>query len=70
LAANDNRLAPPPFWRTDYFRGRDDPAGPSHDRSRRRETVCVEEHHRWRRVIIEPDGETVDNAFFDRNFRP
>jgi hypothetical protein len=19
LAANDNRLAPPPFWRTDYF---------------------------------------------------
>jgi hypothetical protein len=25
---------------------------------------------RWLRVIVEPDGETVHNAFWDRNFRP
>jgi hypothetical protein len=28
------------------------------------------ERARWLRVIVEPDGETVHNAFWDRNFRP
>jgi len=25
---------------------------------------------RWLRVVTEPDGETVHNAFWDRNFEP
>ncbi len=25
---------------------------------------------RWLRVIIEADGETAHNAFWDRNFKP
>lgn len=25
---------------------------------------------RWLRVIAEPDGETVHNAFWDRRFKP
>ena len=29
-----------------------------------------EEHQRWLRVVIEADGETVHNTFFDRNFKP
>jgi hypothetical protein len=37
---------------------------------RRRHWVWVESQQRWLRIIIEPDGETVHNAFFDRNFRP
>jgi len=32
--------------------------------------LWVEERGRWMRVIIEPDGETVHNAFWDRNFKP
>jgi len=28
------------------------------------------DRQRWLRVIVEPDGETVHNAFWDRNFRP
>jgi hypothetical protein len=30
----------------------------------------VVERQRWLRVIVEPDGETVHNAFWDRKFRP
>jgi hypothetical protein len=30
----------------------------------------VETRQRWLRVVVEPDGETVHNAFWDRNFRP
>jgi hypothetical protein len=30
----------------------------------------VPARRRWLRVIVEPDGETVHNAFWDRNFRP
>ena len=28
----------------------------------------VEERRRWLRVVTEPDGETVHNAFWDRTF--
>ena len=28
------------------------------------------ERQRWLRVVTEPDGETVHNAFWDRNFKP
>jgi hypothetical protein len=35
-----------------------------------RHWVWVEQHQRWLRVVIESDGETVHNAFFDRNFKP
>jgi hypothetical protein len=37
---------------------------------RRRHWVWIEPWQRWLRVIVEADGETVHNAFFDRNFRP
>jgi hypothetical protein len=30
----------------------------------------VAERRRWLRVIVERDGETVHNAFWDRRFRP
>jgi hypothetical protein len=30
----------------------------------------VSARQRWLRVIVEPDGETVHNAFWDRKFRP
>jgi len=30
----------------------------------------VADRRRWLRVIVEPDGETVHNAFWDRKFRP
>jgi len=30
----------------------------------------VEEVKKYLRVVLEPDGETVHNAFFDRRFKP
>jgi hypothetical protein len=88
-AANDNRLPPPPFWRTGYFveamtrpdrraiepddvkRALEQPTCWSvQSDGRRRHWVWVEPQQRWLRVIVEPDGETVHNAFFDRNFKP
>jgi hypothetical protein len=30
----------------------------------------VPERRRWLRVVTEADGETVHNAFWDRNFEP
>lgn len=30
----------------------------------------IGERQRWLRVVTEPDGETVHNAFWDRNFEP
>jgi hypothetical protein len=30
----------------------------------------VTERQRWLRVVTEPDGETVHNAFWDRDFEP
>ena len=30
----------------------------------------ITERNRWLRIIIEPDGETVHNAFWDRSFKP
>ncbi len=30
----------------------------------------VAERQRWLRVVTEPDGETVHNAFWDRTFEP
>jgi hypothetical protein len=88
-AANDNRVPPPPFWRTAYFikamarpdRRDIDPAHvkraleqPTYRSAqpdgRHRHWIWVPSRHRWLRVIIEADGETVHNAFFDRNFKP
>jgi hypothetical protein len=88
LAANDNRLPPPPFWRTGYFvqamtrpdrgtidlddvkRGLEQPTYQSvQPDGRRRHWVWVSSQQRWLRIIVEPDGETVHNAFFDRNFK-
>jgi hypothetical protein len=37
---------------------------------RQRHWVWVQSQQRWLRIIVEPDGETVHNAFFDRNFKP
>jgi len=37
---------------------------------RRRHWIWLDGQQRWLRVIVEPDGETVHNAFFDRSFRP
>ena len=37
---------------------------------RRRHWVWVEAAQRWLRIVVEPDGETVHNTFFDRNFKP
>jgi len=37
---------------------------------RHRHWIWVGTERCWLRVIVEPDGETVHNAFFDRNFRP
>lgn len=31
---------------------------------------CATERQRRLRVVTEPDGETVHNAFWDRNFKP
>lgn len=36
---------------------------------RLRHWVWVEERQRWLRVIIEADGETIHNAFWDRKFK-
>jgi len=30
----------------------------------------IDEAQKYLRVIVEPDGETVHNAFFDRGFKP
>ncbi len=30
----------------------------------------IEEENKYLRVVLEPDGETVHNAFFDRRFKP
>jgi len=35
-----------------------------------RRWVFVAEAGKYLRVVTEPDGETVHNAFFDRRFRP
>ena len=32
--------------------------------------VFIDETNKYRRVVTEPDGETVHNAFFDRRFHP
>lgn len=37
---------------------------------RQRLWAYIVERCRWLRVIVEPDGETVHNAFWDRKFRP
>jgi hypothetical protein len=37
---------------------------------RQRHWIWVDPQQRWLRIIVEPDGETVHNAFFDRNFKP
>jgi len=37
---------------------------------RRRNWIRAQSQQRWLRVIVEADGETVHNAFFDRNFKP
>ena len=37
---------------------------------RTRRWVYIPEEHRYLRVILLADGETVHNAFFDRRFRP
>ena len=50
------RLAP--------YRSKQQPDG------RYRHWLWVAARQRWLRVIIEPDGETVHNAFWDRNFKP
>ncbi|MCY4580193.1 MAG: hypothetical protein OXD31_14250 [Chloroflexi bacterium] len=40
------------------------------DNGRVRRWGFIEERGRYLRVITEPDGETVHNAFLDRRFRP
>jgi len=35
-----------------------------------RRWALISEMDRYLRVITEPDGETVHNAFFDRRFKP
>ena len=40
------------------------------DNGRVRRWGFIEERDRYLRVITEPDGETVHNAFLDRRFRP
>lgn len=35
-----------------------------------RRWAFIQETGRYLRVVTEPDGETVHNAFFDRRFRP
>jgi hypothetical protein len=32
--------------------------------------IWVARRAKWLRVVVEPDGETVHNAFWDRRFRP
>lgn len=40
----------------------------ANDRIRRWAFIC--EAEKYLRVVTEPDGETVHNAFFDRRFQP
>jgi hypothetical protein len=40
------------------------------DNGRIRRWALIEEAGKYLRVVTEPDGETVHNAFFDRGFRP
>lgn len=40
------------------------------DNGRIRHWVFIAEENKYLRVVTEPDGETVHNAFFDRRFRP
>jgi hypothetical protein len=35
-----------------------------------RHWIWVTSRRRWLRIVIEPDGETVHNAFWDRGFKP
>jgi hypothetical protein len=35
-----------------------------------RHWAMIPEAGKYLRVVTEPDGETVHNAFFDRNFKP
>ena len=35
-----------------------------------RHWAYIDERERFLRVVTEPDGETVHNAFFDRRFKP
>lgn len=36
----------------------------------RRWSMIAEAENRYLRVVLLPDGETVHNAFFDRDFKP
>ena len=40
------------------------------ENGRTRYWAFIEEADKYLRVVAEPDGETVHNAFFDRRFRP
>lgn len=40
------------------------------ENGRIRHWVFIAEANKYLRVVTEPDGETVHNAFFDRRFRP
>ena len=40
------------------------------ENGRTRYWAFIEEADKYLRVVVEPDGETVHNAFFDRRFRP
>ena len=40
------------------------------ENGRMRYWAFIEEADKYLRVVVEPDGETVHNAFFDRRFRP
>jgi hypothetical protein len=90
MADEDDRLPPPPFWRTRYFamevmarpdrrdidildvrRALADPARRLRQGDGRvRHWVWVSDRQRWLRVVTEADGETVHNAFWDRDFKP
>lgn len=35
---------------------------------RTRRWIFIPEEDRYMRVVVEPDGETIHDAFFDRNF--
>lgn len=40
------------------------------ENGRVRHWVYIAEANKYLRVVTEPDGETIHNAFFDRRFRP
>jgi uncharacterized protein YfaA (DUF2138 family) len=55
----------------DIKRALDQPARKLRQKDGRlRHWVWVTERRNWLRVVIEPDGETVHNAFWDRSFKP